>query len=84
MTQHVADSLREIRSRADMTLERVREVANATREQSSASTAIAQRVESIAQMVEQTNASMEETARSAGDMRDMSVRLDQLVGAFKV
>jgi len=84
LTQHVADSLREIRSRADMTLERVREVANATREQSSASTAIAQRVESIAQMVEQTNASMEETARSAGDMRDMSVRLDQLVGAFKV
>jgi len=84
LTQHVADSLREIRSRADMTLERVREVANATREQSSASTSIAQRVESIAQMVEQTNASMEETARSAGDMRDMSVRLDTLVGAFKV
>ncbi|QEI04624.1 methyl-accepting chemotaxis protein [Pigmentiphaga aceris] len=84
LTNQVAESLREIRSRADMTLERVREVAHATREQSSASTAIAQRVESIAQMVEETNASMEETARSAGDMRDMSVRLDTLVGAFKV
>jgi methyl-accepting chemotaxis protein len=84
LTKLVAESLREIRSRADMTLERVREVANATREQSSASTSIAQRVEGIAQMVEQTNASMEETARSASDMRDMSVRLDALVGAFKV
>ena len=84
LTQQVAESLREIRSRADMTLERVREVANATREQSSASTAIAQRVEGIAQMVEETNAGMEETARSANDMRDMSVRLDKLVGTFKV
>jgi methyl-accepting chemotaxis protein len=84
LTNQVAESLREIRSRADMTLERVREVANATREQSSASTSIAQRVEGIAQMVEETNASMEETARSASDMRDMSVRLDSLVGAFKV
>ena len=83
-TRQVADSLREIRSRADQTLERVREVANATREQSSASTSIAQRVEGIAQMVEETNATMEETARSASDMRDMSVRLDTLVGAFKV
>jgi methyl-accepting chemotaxis protein len=35
-------------------------------------------------MVEQTNTSMEETARSAGDMRDMSVPLDKLVGAFRV
>jgi methyl-accepting chemotaxis protein len=84
LTQHVAESLREIRSRADQTLERVREVANATREQSSASTSIAQRVEGIAQMVEETNAGMEETARSANDMRDMSVRLDALVGTFKV
>jgi methyl-accepting chemotaxis protein len=84
LTNQVAESLREIRHRADQTLERVREVANATREQSSASTSIAQRVEGIAQMVEETNASMEETARSASDMRDMSVRLDHLVGAFKV
>ena len=84
LTQQVAESLRDIRHRADQTLERVREVANATREQSSASTSIAQRVEGIAQMVEETNASMEETARSASDMRDMSVRLDTLVSSYKV
>ena len=84
LTTQVAESLREIRHRADQTLERVREVANATREQSSASTSIAQRVEGIAQMVEETNAGMEETARSAHDMREMSVRLDNLVGTFKV
>jgi methyl-accepting chemotaxis protein len=84
LTQQVAQSLRDIRSRADTTLERVREVANATREQSSASTAIAQRVEGIAQMVEQTTASMDETARSARDMRDMSGRLDGLMNRFTV
>ena len=84
LTQQVAQSLREIRSRADTTLERVREVANATREQSSASTSIAQRVEGIAQMVEQTTASMDETARSARDMRDMSSRLDTLMSRYTV
>jgi methyl-accepting chemotaxis protein len=84
LTQQVAQSLREIRGRADTTLERVREVANATREQSSASTSIAQRVEGIAQMVEQTTASMDETARSARDMRDMSTRLDVLMSRYTV
>jgi methyl-accepting chemotaxis protein len=84
LTQQVAESLREIRSRADTTLERVREVASATREQSSASTSIAQRVEGIAQMVEQTTASMDETARSARDMRDMSTRLDALMSRYTV
>ncbi len=83
LTHQVVESLREIRSRADSTLERVREVAHATREQSAASTAIAQRVEGIAQMVEETNASMEETARSAHDMRQMSERLDTLVSRFR-
>jgi methyl-accepting chemotaxis protein len=84
LTRLVAEALRDIRNRADLTLERVREVAYATQEQSSASNAIAEQVESIAQMVEETNASMEENARSASDMHDMSVRLDRLVSTFKV
>jgi methyl-accepting chemotaxis protein len=84
LADQVAVSLREIRLSADASLERVREVANATKEQSAASTSIAQQVESIAQMVEETTAAMGETARSAQEMRDMAERLDRLVGTFKV
>ncbi len=80
----VAESLQEIRGSADVTLHRVREVAHATREQTAASTAIAQRVEGIAQMVEQTHAAMMETERSATSMRDIASRLDSLVGSFRV
>lgn len=84
LADQVAESLREIRVSADTSLERVREVAHATKEQSAASTSIAQQVESIAQMVEETTAAMAETARSAHDMRDMAERLDRLVGTFRV
>ena len=84
LADQVAVSLREIRVSADTSLERVREVAHATKEQSAASTAIAQQVESIAQMVEETTAAMSETARSAQEMRDMAERLDKLVGTFRV
>ena len=80
----VAESLQEIRGSADVTLDRVREVAHATREQTAASTAIAQRVEGIAQMVEQTHAAMKETERSAASMREIATRLDGLVGSFRV
>jgi len=83
-TQQVARALQEIGASADTSLERVREVAHATREQSSASTSIAQQVESIAQMVEQTTAAMGETARSADEVSAMAQRLDTLVSRFKV
>ncbi|WP_187394928.1 methyl-accepting chemotaxis protein [Pigmentiphaga aceris] len=83
-TEQVARALGEIGSSADTSLERVREVAHATREQSSASTSIAQQVESIAQMVEQTTAAMGETARSADEVSAMAQRLDTLVSRFKV
>ncbi|QEI07335.1 methyl-accepting chemotaxis protein [Pigmentiphaga aceris] len=83
-TEQVARALNEIGTSADVSLERVREVAHATREQSSASTSIAQQVESIAQMVEQTTAAMGETARSADEVSAMAGRLDELVARFKV
>lgn len=84
LADQVAVSLREIRISADTSLERVREVAHATKEQSAASTSIAQQVDSIAQMVEETTAAMSETARSAQEMRDMAERLDRLVATFRV
>ena len=52
-------------------LERIGEVASATREQSAASTAIAQRVEQIAQMVE-TTATIRGTAESANQLEHIA------------
>ncbi len=84
LADKVAVSFREIRQSVDTSLERVREVAHATKEQSAASTAIAQQVENIAQMVEETTAAMGETARSTEEMRGMAARLDHLVSGFRV
>ena len=83
-SEQVARALGEIGVSADTSLERVREVAHATREQSAASTSIAQQVESIAQMVEETTAAMGETARSAEEVSAMADRLDMMVARFKV
>lgn len=80
----VAVALQAIRGSADSTLERIRQVAHATREQAAASTSIAQQVEGIAQMVEQTQAAMHETERSATAMHQIAERLDQSASRFRV
>lgn len=83
LAQEAAQSLRDIRDGASNTLARIRDVAMATREQSSASNAIAQQVESIAQMVEQTSASMQQTADSAQRLQAVARELGSLVGRFR-
>jgi len=79
-----ARSLREIRQGATDTLARVRDVANATREQSTASTAIAQQVEEIAQMVDHTSASVKQTATAAAELERTAERLGEMVRRFRV
>ena len=79
-----SDSLRAIESGAGRTLERVGEVADATREQSAASTSIAQRVETIAQMVEETTATIRGTAETAGQLEQIAQGLKAQIGRFKV
>ena len=63
-----SDALGAIESGAREALARAHEIADATHEQSAASTSIAQQVESIAQMVEETSASTQHTADSAHDL----------------
>ena len=79
-----SESLRTIESGAGRTLERIGEVASATREQSAASTAIAQRVEQIAQMVEETTATIRGTAESANQLEHIAQGLKQQISRFKV
>ena len=78
-----AASLRQIKDGAESTLSRIREVASATKEQSEASTNIAQRVEQISQMVEETSAAMSSTAETAAQMEKISVELSRLVQRFR-
>jgi methyl-accepting chemotaxis protein len=69
---------------ARRTLERVGEVADATREQSSASTSIAQRVEQIANMVEETTTTIRGTAESAHQLEKIANSLKAMIGRFRV
>ncbi len=78
------DSLRAIERGAGQTLERVREVADATHEQGGASTSIAQRVEQVAQMVEQTTATIRGTAETASQLERIAQSLRAQIGRFRV
>ena len=84
LASSASESLRGIESGAQRTLERVAEVASATREQSTASTSIAQRVEDIAQRVEQTSETIRETAASANNLELIAQDLMQQIARFKV
>ena len=79
-----SSSLRAIEAGAGRTLGRVREVADATREQSAASTSIAQRVETIAQMVEETSTTIRGTAETANQLELIAQRLKAQIGRFRV
>ena len=79
-----SESLREIEEGARRTLARIGEVADATKEQSTASTSIAQRVEQIANMVEETTDTIRGTAATAHQLQGIAVSLKQLISRFKV
>lgn len=79
-----ASSLQEIEQGARSTLDRIGEVAEATREQSAASTSIAQRVEQIANMVEATTDTIRGTASTAHQLQQIAVNLKQLISRFHV
>ncbi len=78
-----AEALRRIKGGAQTTLDRVREVAESTKEQSMASDSIAQRVEEIASMVEETTAAMKSDAATASDLERIAGELTQLVSRFR-
>ncbi len=69
--------------RGGQTLVRIGEVANSTREQSSASNDIAVQVEQIAQMVESTCTSMAAAAQTAERLDRLARELNNAVGRFR-
>jgi methyl-accepting chemotaxis protein len=78
-----AESLQAIQTGAKLALDRVHDVADATREQSAASTSIAQRVERIAQMVDETSVSIRANAATATSLERIARNLRAQVSRFK-
>jgi len=78
-----ADVLHQIARGADQARQLVGDVASAAREQSAASTSLAQQVENIAQAAEQTSQSTDETASSANELEQISAHLHDSVKRFR-
>ena len=79
-----AEALQAIEAGARQTLSRVREIADATREQSAASTSIAQRVEEISNMVESTSENIRGAADAAVGLERIAVSLKDQIARFRV
>ena len=79
-----SDALGAIERGAREALTRVHEIADATHEQSAASTSIAQRVEQIAQMVEETTATVRSTADNAVQLERIAQGLQAQIARFRV
>ena len=79
-----AEALQAIESGARQTLVRVREIADATREQSAASTSIAQRVEEISNMVESTSENIRGAADAAIGLERIAVGLKDQISRFRI
>lgn len=77
------DSLRRIASGTEYALQQVADVASAAREQSVASTALAQQVEHIAQSAEQSSQSTEATVAAANRLEQVAAGLRQAISRFR-
>ena len=76
--------LQEIENSAERMLGHVSDVADATGEQSAASTAIAQKVEEISRMLDETCASINATNNTAQALHQIAQQLKSQVAVFKV
>ena len=86
MTQvnQVAEILGDIRNEAEDSVDKARDVAQATREQGTAANDIAANVERIASMAEEVSATMSGNAGAAGEMQGMARQLELAVSQFKL
>ena len=76
--------IEKIGSSSQHVVEMVSEINNAIREQSQASTAIAQMVERIAQMAEEGNAAAQGGADSAHHLDQLATRMKGIIAAYRL
>ncbi len=84
LASSASDLLHEIENSASRMLGHVSDVADATGEQSAASTAIAQKVEEISHMLDETCASINATNNTAQALHQIAQQLKTQVAVFKV
>jgi methyl-accepting chemotaxis protein len=77
-------AMQKIGDGSHQTLEMVGDITESMREQSTASTAIAQQVERIAQMTEQNSAAAEETSENAQQLAMLAQQMQGIVAAYRV
>jgi len=82
--QEAENAVREIESGSEQTVMMVGEITEAIREQSTASSIIAQQVERIAQMSEENNAAARTTATTSSDLSDVAKSMRAEVGLYRV
>lgn len=82
-TEEAAESLRQIQDGTRQTLEHVRDVSASTREQSVASTSIAQKVEEISVVVDANAGAIKRTASTAAEMERIAADLSRLIARFR-
>ena len=84
LAEKAATALREINSVSRITLEKTREVANSTQEQSEVSNSIAGNVERIAQMVEESDASVQAAHEQVRSLDVLARELNQAAARFRL
>jgi methyl-accepting chemotaxis protein len=77
-------AMQKIGDGSHQTLEMVGDITESMREQSTASTAIAQQVERIAQMTEQNSAAADETSENAQQLAMLAQQMQGIVAAYRV
>ena len=84
LAREAGGALETIEVRARQTVDTVQNIAESTREQSSASQEIARLVENIAQMAEATSARAHENSDRARNLKGLSAELESQLGRFRV
>ncbi|WP_068637968.1 methyl-accepting chemotaxis protein [Thauera butanivorans] len=81
---HVADEIAAIEASMQRAAGRVREIAEATQEQSAATTALAQSAEQASGVVQSTDDAIQQTSQTLAQIGSASEHLGALVGRFKL
>lgn len=84
LAERARESIGKIRAETLHTVEMVREISSATKEQSVASNEIARNVETIAQMTDENNSVIVELSNAATHLEQMSSNLQSLANRFRV
>ncbi|WP_374403940.1 methyl-accepting chemotaxis protein [Niveibacterium sp.] len=77
-------AIQEIRSSSEQVVNMVGDISHAIREQSAASTNIAQQVERIAQVSEETNASAAQTSEAAHALKSLAHQMQEAVSKYRI